>query len=111
MDLLREMLEDGTVGPDDNMSSFERAFTSDIEHLEKDAAPYRAMVRAGKAPGTVENPIDYWNRMRYVCDSRLPDFACDLLAAPGSSVPSERTFSACGYLSSAESFLDAMFFK
>ena len=49
MDLLREMLEDGTVGPDDNMSSFERAFTSDIERLEKDAAPYRAMVRAGKA--------------------------------------------------------------
>ena len=104
-----EMIEDGSVAPDDNISTFERVFTSDIERLEKDSAAIRALVRAGKAPGTVDNPIDYWNRMRYVCDSRIPDFACDLLAAPGSSVPSERTFSACGHMSSGKSFFSAIF--
>ena len=111
MDLLLEMIEDGSVAPDDNISTFDRSFTSDIERLEKDSAAIRALVRAGKAPATVDNPIDYWNRMRYVCDSRLPDFACDLLAAPGSSVPSERTFSACGHMSSGKSFLYAILLK
>ena len=68
MDLLLEMLEDGTVAPDDNISTYDRAFSADIERLEKDSAAIRTLVRAGKAPATVDNPIDYLMRQFWISD-------------------------------------------
>ena len=95
-----EMLEAGRESSPDNTSSFERAFSTDIERLEKDSATLWMKMKAAKKMQPPEDVIQYWNRMRYSSESRLPDFACDLLAAPASSVPSERLFSISGLLSS-----------
>ena len=102
MELIMEMIEAGTDGPTDNTSTYDRAFSSDIERLEKDSVALIMKIKAAKKMLPPEDVIQYWNKMRYICMSRLPDFACDLLAAPASSVPSERMFSVSGLLSSGK---------
>ena len=104
-DLLFDLIQEGEVGNQNNTCMIEQAFNADIEKLEKDTAAYVERVKAGKVAEKEEDIIEYWNKMRYCSLSKLPDFACNVLVTPASSVPSERLFSIAGLLSSGTRYI------
>ena len=99
MDLVLDLIQSGEADNIQELSAFELAFKTDIEHLEKDSMLTLQKVKTTrKAPeGDV---LDYWNQFRYTSESGLADLACDILVAPATSVSSERMFSSAGSLSS-----------
>ena len=58
-------------------------------------------LRTGKMED--QDILKYWDRMSYLCGSKLAEAACNILVIPSSSVPSERLFSIAGLMSSGRS--------
>ena len=78
MDLLRGMIGSGQAasGNAEHITGFEARFHSDIGILRKDA------------DATIQRYLKYWDRMTYLCDSKLAVVATNILVIPASSVPS-----------------------
>ena len=87
-------------------SLLERKFRKDMEILELDAlsACEELQKQADMENLLQEDPTLYWVIKEGKYNSKLPLLACGLLAAPSSSVPSERLFSIASLLSSGNSF-------
>ena len=104
LDLLKDLVGSGQV-PSDNaeyVTNLEARMLSDLGILKKDAdAVIQRYLRTGKIDDN-QDILKYWDRMSYLCDSKLPEVACNLLVTPPSSVPSERLFSIAGLMSGGE---------
>ena len=85
-------------------STADTKLSADFEVLEKDAknlfCQTAAAIAAKKPCPPAEDPMDYWIRMLYLGKTQLAAVALDILCIPATSVPSERMFSLCGFLSS-----------
>lgn len=104
MDLLMDLIGSGQVqnGTADQVTDLDARFYSDLEILKKDSdATIQKYLRTGKMED--QDILKYWDRMSYLCGSKLAEAACNILVIPSSSVPSERLFSIAGLMSSGRS--------
>ena len=85
----------------------ERKFRKDMEILELDAESTLEELQTQRNTEKIvhEDPTLYWTLKEEKYNTKLPILACDLLAAPSSSVPSERLFSIASLLSAGRYFI------